>query len=103
MELRLVWKILEETASAMEKGEGDWQAQVATAQKSMQRLFDFPPEEILLQAEQSHYPTKALIQWLLHEGQRIPGIGLVKLQGLCHCWNEKMGKERGAITFPPMG
>jgi hypothetical protein len=97
-----VWKTLEQIATVMEKGEGDWHANVVIAQVSMRRLFDFPFEEIVLKAEQSHYPTKALIQWLLHEGQMIEGVSSVKLQGLCDYWNENLGQEEGSITFPPL-
>ena len=97
-----IWKTLEKTASAMEMGEGDWHTNVVIAQVSMRRLFEFPFEEIVLKAAQSHYPTKALIQWLLHEGQKVEGLSVVKLHGLCDYWNETMGEEKGVITFPPL-
>ena len=86
----------------MEKGEGDWHSNVLIAQVSMRRLFEFPFEEIVLKAQGSHYPTKALIQWLLHEGQQLEGVSVVKLQGLCDYWNKTMGQENGVIMFPPL-
>ena len=100
MELNLVWETLEQTALAMENGQGKWSALVATAQESIKLFFDFTPTEIVEKAEQSHYPTKPLIKWLLYEGQKISGIREDKLQGLCNCWNDFMGAESGNISFP---
>jgi hypothetical protein len=102
MELKDVWQTLEQTASAMENGEGNWPVLVATAQESIRLLFNFQPRQILQKAEHSQYPTKPLIKWLLHEGQKINGIGADSLQELCSYWNENMGKEKGTITFPPI-
>ena len=100
MELNLVWETLEQTALAMENGQGKWSALVATAEESIRLLFDFTPTEILEEAKQSHYPTKPLIKWLLYEGQKISDISEDKLQGLCNCWNDLMGAESGNISFP---
>ncbi len=100
MELNLVWETLEQTALAMENGQGKWSTLVATAQESIKLLFNFTPTQIVEKAEQSHYPTKPLIKWLLYEGQRIAGISEDKLQGLCNYWNDCIGDEGGIIGFP---
>ena len=102
MDVSMVWKNLERTATAMEKGEGDWYTLVVLAQNSMKRLMEFSPEEILAEVLQSSYPPKALLNWLLHEGQRIEGVSVVKLQALCEYWNENLGEERGFVQFPPL-
>lgn len=99
MEIERIWETLERTAAAMEKGEGDWYANARIAQQSIQRLFDFPPEDIVSEARQSHYPTKALVKWLLYEGEKIEGVSVASLEGLCAYWNENMGEE-GFIDFP---
>jgi hypothetical protein len=83
MEIADVWSTLEHTAGAMERGEGNWENLLRTAQESMRLLYEFPPGEIVRKAEESHYPTKPLIKWLLFEGQRITGISVDRLQGLC--------------------
>jgi hypothetical protein len=102
MDVTDVRKNLERTASAMEKGEGDWDTLVVMAQNSIKRLMDFSPEDIVTEVLQSNYPPKALFNWLLHEGQRIEGVSVVKLQVLCDFWNEKFGDERGFVQFPPL-
>ncbi|UCG11086.1 MAG: hypothetical protein JSU72_11000 [Deltaproteobacteria bacterium] len=100
MDLRDVWRNLEKTASAMERGEGDWNQQVLMMQAAIRQLVNFSPEDILSEAEQSRYPTKAMVKFLVYEGQRIEGVSVVKLQGICDYWNETMAAEQGLVTFP---
>lgn len=102
MEISGIWKNLENAADGMEKGEGDWYTLVVIAQQCIKRLMDFSPEEIVKQALQASYPPKAMINWLLHEGQKIEGVSLVKLQGLCDYWNEVLGEQKGFVHFPPL-
>jgi len=97
-----VWKNLENAADAMERGQGDWYTQVVIAQQSIRRLMDFSPEEIVSELLQSSYPPRAMINWLLHEGQKIEGVSVVKLQDLCDYWNDAVGEERGFVQFPPL-
>jgi hypothetical protein len=102
MDIHDVWHNLEQTASAMEKGEGDWYTMVVIAQQSIRRLMDFSPEEVINEILQSTYPPKAMLNWLLHEGQKIEGVSVVKLQALCDHWNEELGDQRGRMHFPPL-
>jgi hypothetical protein len=102
MDIKDVWQNLERTASAMEKGEGDWFTMVLIAQQSMRRLMDFSPEEVITEILHSTYPPKAMLNWLLHEGQKVEGVSVVKLQALCDYWNEELGEQRGLVNFPPL-
>ena len=86
----------------MTVGVEDWYTMVVIAQQSIKRLMDFQPEEIIAEILQSTYPPKAMLNWLLHEGQKIEGISVVKLQALCDYWNEELGEQRGLVHFPPL-
>ena len=102
MDIKTTWNNLQNAAGAMEKGQGDWYTLVVIAQQSIRQLMDFSPEDITGEILQSRYPPKAMVNWLLHEGQKIEGVSAAKLQSLCDYWNDVVGEKRGFVRFPPL-
>ncbi|MFH1091411.1 MAG: hypothetical protein V1742_07565 [Pseudomonadota bacterium] len=100
-DIEVIWQTLEMTIAEMEKGDGDWENHVHTAQAAILLLFEYSPPEILGQILGSELPARPVAAWLVYEGAKMDLIPQAKLTALLDYWNAELGPERGSIQFQP--
>ena len=100
-DLILCWQAVEMNAVAIMNGEGNLDDLLPPTLHAVELLFDFEPQAIVAQVEQSPLPTRAVVSWLVYEGGRLRRVGPDRVAALARWWNDNCGDQGGII--PPPG
>ena len=103
MDVRTVWENLVQAIAAVQRPEGDYGLKLETVTAGVELLFEFPAREILEQVEQSSLPTRAIVSWLVFEGDRLPRVGAPAVRALRELYESTCPPGQGIIPPPPTG
>lgn len=93
-DINIIWDTLEKTIVELEGGQHDFEIQAETAMAGIILLMEHPVEAIFEKLEESRYPTRALVAWLVYEGQKTEFVDPLKLKELMAYWkNRQAGME----------
>ena len=100
MNIQTAWGNLTAAITAMQQEHGDVQLKLDTVAAGVVLLFEFPPEQILTQVENSTLPTRATVSWLVFEAGRLPGVDQVKARTLGALYEDGAPAGAGLIAPP---
>lgn len=103
MDVRTVWGNLAQAIDDVQRPGGDPALKLATVRAGVELLFEFPAPEILDQVERSPLPTRALVSWLVFEGDRLPGVAPASVAALRRLYEATCPPDQGIIPPPPGG
>lgn len=103
MDVRTAWDTLAQSIAAMNRPGGDTNRKLDTVRAGVEVLFAFPAAEILEQVERSALgmPPRALVSWLVFEGERLPGVDIQAVRALRELYEATCPPGQGIIPPPP--
>ncbi|PLX41009.1 MAG: hypothetical protein C0608_07100 [Deltaproteobacteria bacterium] len=101
MDTKIIWKNLEAAIAAMETREGDYNLKLETVMAGVELLYECPVEEILQHAAAATIPTRALVSWLVFEGERLCGVPNSAVEALRAAYEAKAPVGEGILKGPP--
>ena len=101
MDTKMIWRNLEEAVAGMEIPEGDLNLKIQTVMAGVELLFECPSEEILLAAQNSNISTRALVSWLVYEGERLQGVPNDAVEKLRLLYEAGCPAGEGLLAGPP--
>lgn len=105
MDVRTAWGNLSQAIAAMSRPEGDFNLKLDTVRAGVELLFAFSPADILEQVERSTLglPTRALVSWLVFEGDRLPGVDPAVVREVREIYEATCPPGQEIIPPPPGG
>lgn len=100
MDARTAWENLSDAISAMQAPGGDYDLKLATVRAGVELLFEFPAADILLQVKTSAMSTRALVSWLVFEGERLPSVDRLAVEELRELYEATCPSGEGIIPPP---
>ena len=105
MNVRTAWENLAQAIASMSQQGGDWDLKLDTVKAGVELLFEYPAADILEQVERSTLPmpTRALVSWLVFEGERLRGVDQAVVRELREIYEATCLPGQGIIPPPPGG
>lgn len=88
MEINIAWQNLEQAIAEVDQGVGATPHQAETLAAAIYLLMEYPPHDILAQAQASDLPTRATVSWIIFEAGRISQIDPAQVEALRAAWQE---------------
>ena len=101
MDTKTAWKNLAHAISDMNVPTGDYNLKLTTIGAGVELLFEHPAEEILRELETSDISTRALVSWLVFEGNRLNDVDDAAVQSLRAQYESTFGEK--VLAAPPPG
>jgi len=90
---RKMWDTLEKNIMALDQSAEFNPELIAATRTAMIMMYECHPQLIVECIEQSPLPTRALVSWLIFEGQRMPVLDTSRVQGLKEYWERYRREE----------
>lgn len=103
MDVRTIWENLAQAIDDVQRPGGDPTLKLATVRAGVELLFELPAPDILDQVERSPLPTRAVVSWLVFEGDRLPGVEPAAVAALRDLYEATCPPDQGIIAPPPAG
>lgn len=101
MGVEIVWTNLAAAIADMQTEEGDHALKLATVMAGVELLFEFSAADILDQVEGAVLPVRALVSWLVYEGNRLEGVDPDRVAELRALYEATCPPGQGIIPPPP--
>ena len=101
MDTKTAWKNLVHAIDDMNVPTGDYQLKLATISAGVELLLEHPAAEIVKELDSSEISTRALVSWLVFEGNRLPGVPDEAVQSLRVHYESTSGEK--VLAAPPPG
>jgi hypothetical protein len=95
---RKIWDALEKNIIAMDSGSEFNPELLEAARAAMAMMYECHPRLIVECIENSPLPTRALVSWLIFEGQRMPVLDPSRVRALKDYWEKR--REGQVIPSP---
>lgn len=95
---RKIWDALEKNIIALDSGSEFNPELLAAARAAMAMMYECHPRLIVECIENSPLPTRALVSWLIFEGQRMPVLDSSRVRALKDYWEKR--REEQVIPAP---
>ncbi len=90
---RKMWDTLEKNIMALDQSAEFNPELMAATRTAMIMMYECHPQLIVECIEQSPLPTRALVSWLIFEGQRMPVLDTSRVQALKDYWERYRREE----------
>ncbi|GAB4256857.1 MAG: hypothetical protein Kow0092_03230 [Deferrisomatales bacterium] len=101
MDARTAWANLAQAIAEVHRPGGDYSLKLETVSAAVVLLFEHPAHEILEQVEGSPLPTRAVVSWLVFEGDRLPEVAPEPVRALRELYEATCPPGQGIIPPPP--
>lgn len=103
MDIATAWENLTHAISDVNRPDGEYDLKLRTVRAGVQLLFEFPAEDILERVEGSSLPTRAIVSWLVFEGDRMSEVDTEAVNALRDLYESRCPAGEGIIPPPQPG